>query len=196
MVACILLANLRMPSTRRRTLLALIVVGLLQTAAPTRAQSDLPAPPHLRPDSGLRALVERAAARSPSIQSAIARIEAADVIVYVRTRAFLEPGLEGRVGLIAVVNGRRFLAIELACNRTELATMATLAHELHHAVEISGEPAIVDTRTLAAFYTLHGIRTDDRPGHLTFETDGAEQAGRVARREIAASGERQTWNSK
>jgi hypothetical protein len=184
-----------MPSSRSRTL-AFVVAGLLQTAAPALAQHDLPASPHLRPDRDLRALVETAAARSPSIRSAIDRIESADVIVYVRTRPWLEPDLEGRVGLIAVVNGRRFLAIELACNRTELATMTTLAHELHHAVEIAVEPAIVDTRTLAVFYAKHGIQTDSRPGQLKFETEGAEQAGRLARREIVAAGERQTWTLK
>jgi len=191
-VACILLAIVRMPSSRGRTLV-LVVAGLLQMAAPALAQSDLPAPPHLRPDRELRGLVETAAARSPSIRSAIDRLEAANVIVYVRTQPFLEPDLEGRVGLIAVANGRRFLAIELACNRTALATMTTLAHELHHAVEIASEPAIVDTRTLAAFYAKHGIQTDNRPGQLRFETEGAEQAGRIARREIVAAGERQTW---
>jgi hypothetical protein len=195
LVACILLAILRMPSSRSRTLV-LAVAGLLQMAAPALAQADPPAPPHLRPERGLRALVDAAAARSPSIRSAIDRIEAANVIVYVRMRPFLEPDLDGRVGLIGVANGRRFLAIELACNRTELAMMATLAHELHHVVEIAGEPAIVDIRTLAAFYAAHGIQTDHRPGQLRFETEGAEQAGRIARREIVAAGKRQTWTLK
>lgn len=193
-VACILLAIPRMPSIRCR-LLAIVIAGTLQQAAPALAQ-DTPLPaPHLRPDPGLRSLVEDAAARSPSIRAAIDRIEAANVIVYVRMAMFRQVGLEGRVGMIAVVNGRRFLAIELACGRPEVVTMATLGHELHHAVEIADEPSIVDPRTLAAFYTTHGMQTSNAPGQLMFETEGAEAAGRRARREITA-GERHTWTSK
>jgi len=179
-----------------RTALAIVIAGTLQQAAPALAQ-DTPLPaPHLRPDPRLRSLVEDAAARSPSIRAAIDRIEAANVIVYVRIAMFRQVNLEGRVGMIAHVNGRRFLAIELACGRPEVTTMATLGHELHHAVEIAGEPSIVDARTLAAFYTTHGMQTSNAPGQLMFETDGAEEAGRRARREIVAAGERHTWTLK
>jgi len=192
-VACILLATLRMPSMRCR-LLALAIAGTLQQAAPALAQPVTS--PHLRPERAVRSLVEDAAARSPSIQASIDRLEAMNVIVYVRTRMFLQTDLEGRVGMIAHVDGRRFLAIELACGRPEIQMMATLGHELHHALEIAAEPSIVDARTLAAFYSKHGIQTGSGAGQLTFETEGAEEAGRRARREIIAAGERQTWTSK
>jgi hypothetical protein len=187
--------HLRMPSIRRR-ILATAIAGMLQQAAPALAQHTTLPSPHLRPDPGLRSLVADAAARSPSIQTLIDRLEAANVIVYVRTRMFRQSELQGRVGLIAVVDGRRFLAIELACGRPERTMMATLGHELHHAVEIAGEPSIVDAKTLAAFYTKHGIQTGTFPGELMFESAGAEEAGRRARREINAAGERHTWTLK
>jgi hypothetical protein len=190
-----LLANPRMPSIRSR-ILAIVIAGLLQTAAPALAQDEPLFSPHLRPDPGLRSLVEDAALRSPSIRTSIDRLEALNVIVYVRMRMFPQVDLEGRVGMIARVNGRRFLAIELACGRPQLVMMSTLGHELHHAVEIAGEPSIVDAPTLAAYYTTHGIQTSNRAGQLTFETEGAEEAGRRARREIIAAGERHTWTSK
>lgn len=182
-----------MPSTRR-LILATVIAGMLQDAAPALAQTD--PVPHLRPEPELRSLVEDAAARSPSIRASIDRIEATNVIVYVRLRMFAQLGLEGRVGLVGVANGRRVLAIELACGRPDVALMGTLAHELFHAAEIADEPSIVDTRTLAAYYRAHGMLTGDRVGQLTFETQGAEEAGRRARREIFAAGERHTWTSK
>src|SRR5439155_9370442 len=87
-----------------RTALAIAIAGTLQQAALALAQ-DTPLPaPHLRPDPGLRSLVEDAAARSPSIRAAIDRIEAANVIVYVRIAMFRQVNLGGRVGVIAHVN--------------------------------------------------------------------------------------------
>src|SRR5262249_38267405 len=103
-----------MPSIRR-SILAFAIAGMLQQAAPALAQADAPSTRHLRPDPGLRALVDEAAARSPSIRASIDRIEAMNVLVYVRTRLFPQTRLEGRVGLIGVANGRRVLAVELAC---------------------------------------------------------------------------------
>ncbi len=193
MLACILLAMRSMPSIRCR-ILAIVSAGMLQTAAPAFAQAVTS--PHLRPDPQLRSLVEEAADRSPSIRALIDRLEALDVIVYVRSRMFQQLQLEGRVGIVAAAGGRRFLAIELACGRIELQTMATLGHELYHAVEIAGEPSIVDVQTLAAFYSARGIQTGTRSGELTFETEAAQEAGRQARREIVAAGERHTWTSK
>ena len=100
-----------------------------------------------------------------SIRAAIDRIEAANVIVYVRIAMFRQVNLEGRVGMIAHVNGRRFLAIELACGRPEVTTMATLGHELHHAVEIAGEPSIgTDWKSGATMYIA-----GSQIGRVTFD---------------------------
>ena len=155
-----------------------------------------PPPPHVRPDRPLRPFVEESARRSPSIRALLERLEATDVIVYVRMRAFNEASLEGHVGILTTTaSGQRYLVIELACGRIGLTTMATLGHELYHALEIAQEPSIVDARTLAAFYRRHGIETGGTAGRQTFETEGAEQAGRQARRELADI-TRHTWNSK
>ena len=183
-MVCILLATPGM-SFVAVAALALLVAG----------PSDPPSP-RLRPDRSLRALVEESARRSPSIQALIDRLEATDVIVYVRMRLFNELALEGHVGMLATTaSGQRYLMIELACGRPEVTTMATLAHELFHALEIAGQPSIVDAQTLAAFYQRHGIETGGIVGRWTFETEAAEQAGRQARRELLDI-TRHTWNLK
>jgi hypothetical protein len=61
--------------------------------------------------------------------------------------------------------------------------MATLGHELYHAMEIADEPSIMDARTLAAVYLRIGRRTDTWGGRQTFETEAAADGGLRARRE-------------
>ena len=153
--------------------------------------------PRLRPDLELRRLVAQAAQRSPSIRELIDRVEASDVVVYVRLRQFTRSDLDGRVALLSSMPaGQRYLVIELACGRTDVVTIATLGHELFHALEIAGQPSIVDGRSLAAFYTAAGERTGNREGELTFETRGAQAAGAQVRRELFGAPARHTWTLK
>src|SRR5262245_11576255 len=158
---------------------------------------SLSSTPHLRPEIMLRPLVAQAAQRSPSIRDLIDRIEASDVIVYVRMRQFARSDLDGRVALLSTMPaGQRYLMIELACARSDVVTIATLGHELYHAMEIASEPSIVDARGLRSYYTKHGERTGETQGNVTFETRGAEQAGVQVRRELFTTPARQTWTLK
>ena len=177
-----------MPLTRRT--LAIASAGiLLLTAAPAFAQ-DVATPPHVRPERALRGMVDDAAHRSPEIRGLIDRLEALDVTVYIRTRVFDQMNLEGRVALLSAYTGRRYLVVELACGRTGVALMSTLAHELYHAVEIAREPSVVDARSLAALYGRIGVQTGDTIGRQTFETYAAADAGQRARRELLSNAAR------
>jgi hypothetical protein len=168
------------------------ILAALVVASPERECS-----PRLRPDPSLRTLVAEAAVRSPSIRALIDRLEQSNVVVYVRMRPFAAPDLDGRIGLVAApLGGPRYLVIELACGRTELTTMATLAHELFHALEIADDASAVDGATLEAYYARAGIRTGDMPGRVTFETSGALAAGVQARRELRTRMARPIWTSK
>ncbi|HKB11222.1 MAG TPA: hypothetical protein VKD69_11220 [Vicinamibacterales bacterium] len=184
-MVCILLARPDM------SLAAAAVLGLQAVSNPWV--------PHLRPELMLRPLVEEAAERSPSIRALIDRLEASDLIVYVRMRQFSRSDLNGRVALLSAMPARhRYLMIELACGRPDVVTMSTLGHELYHAVEIALEPSIVDARGLIAYDTRAGDRTGDRQGNITFETRGAEQAGVQVRRELftTPTPTRHTWTLK
>ena len=195
LVVCILLATLRMPITRRR-ILFLTIAGLLAiTCRPAGAQDEVKPPPHVRPEHGLRALVDEAARRSPAVRALIDQLEDMDVTVYIRVRAFDQLDLDGRVGLLATRSSHRYLVIELACGRPALSQMATLGHELFHATEIAAEPSAVDGRSLAAFYARIGIQTGNQAGRQTFETAGAAAAGLQTRRELLARTSRSTNGS-
>ena len=169
---------------------AFLVTAVALASAPVIAQEAWTPPPHVRPEHGVRSLVEEAARRSPLIRELIERLEGLNVTVYIRARTFLTTDLEGRIALLSAAGSRRYLVIELACGRNGFTQMATLGHELFHATEIAAEPSIVDPRTLAAFYTRIGTQTSDSIGRRTFETQAAADAGRRARRELLTSSTR------
>ena len=159
------------------------MLALLSVAAPAAAQ-DWREPPHVRADAGMQRLVDDAARRSPAIRESIDHLQELDVTVYVRPRVFPQLELDGRVALLSVAGSHRYLVIELACGRTELTTMSTLAHELFHAIEIAEEPSVVSADTLAAFYSRIGIKTGDSTGIRTFETEAAAAAGLRAHQQL------------
>jgi hypothetical protein len=144
-------------------------------------------PPHVRGEGGMQRLVDGAAQRSSAIREWIDRLEELDVTVYVRARVFTQLDLDGRIGLLSVAGGHRFLLIELSCGRSELSQMATLGHELFHAIEIAEEPSVVSAETLAEFYSRNGTQTGDTRGLRTFETEAAAAAGLRARRQLLST---------
>jgi hypothetical protein len=140
--------------------------------------------PHVRGEGGMQRLVDRAARRSSVIRDWIDRLEELDITVYVRARVFTQLDLDGRIGLLSAAGGHRFLIIELACGRSEIVQMATLGHELFHAIEIAEEPSVVSAETLARFYSRIGIQTGDTRGLRTFETEAAAAAGLRVRQQL------------
>jgi len=177
-----LLASPRMPL--RRAVFALPLILLAITLTPSRAVAQAPVP-HLRPETrGLRALTARAAERSPIVRGLIDQIDQAPVIVYLRHRVFGPVTVDGHIGLLSASRTHRFLVIELACDRSELTQMATLAHELHHALEIAGEPAVVDAQSLMRFYTRVGSALQPMGVTMTFETQAAAETGARVRHEL------------
>ena len=171
----------------RRVVLALPMFLLAFTLAPSHVCAQALVP-HLRPETpGLRSLTTQAAARSPIVRELIDRLDQSSVIVYLRHRVFGPVTVDGQIGLLSASSTHRFLVIELACDRSELTQMATLAHELHHALEIAGEPSVVDIPTLMRFYKRVGSALQPIGVTMTFETQAAADTGARARRELLAS---------
>jgi hypothetical protein len=169
----------------------LIVVGIqIFVASPAdggtpQAAAPHPAAPHVRAEArDVRQFIQDAMEASATARRLVERLQQSDLIVYVRFKVFPASGLDGRVGLLAAVPRHRFLVIELACGRSRLVQMATLAHELHHAVEIADAPAIVDARSLSAHYSRIGIRMSADPTSEMFETVAARETAAETRREI------------
>jgi len=135
----------------------------------------------------IRRLIGDIAAKSTSFRALIERVDASDVIVYVRAHVLASQLLDGRIGFLGAHGGRRFFAIELACPRPRETQMTTLAHELQHAVEIANAPWVDDSRTLAAYYQRIGVRLAGDAATATYETDAAQRMGRRVRDELQKS---------
>jgi hypothetical protein len=175
-----------MPLATCRWVLA--AASLLFVASPARAEDPGNPPPHVRPESeSTRELVALAVTRSPTVRDLIARIERSDVVVYIRHRSFPGSLLQGQIGVLSSVAGRRYLIIEIACGRIWTEQISTLGHELYHAIEIADHPSVVDTPSLAAFYERYGTRTSGRTAGTTYETAGARATGFQVRREAFMS---------
>jgi hypothetical protein len=186
-----LLASATMSTVRRRGSLVVTtsIVCFLAVATPlaaqTVSQADPPHVPHVRPTPDLRGVVVDAVQQSDIIRELVETLETLDVTVYIRTRPFRQLNLDGRIALLSVVGGHRYLVIELSCTRSTLTQMATLGHELFHAVEIAREPSVVDARTLAALYEHIGMETGGgSAGQRMFETGSAINAGQRARKQL------------
>lgn len=159
---------------------ALLLAGLLDAAAP-----------HLRPDGAeLRALVVETRERSATFRHLVDRIEHSDLLVYVRVQHFPTERLEGRIGFVHGSTGpagARVLLVELACPRPLAAQAETLAHELHHAVEIADAAWVHDTASLARYYRGIGQEAEPLDRGIAFETAAARDAALRVRHELAGA---------
>jgi hypothetical protein len=176
----------RHAQNRLRAGLAFLMTAVSLASTPLHAQEKWTPPPHVRPERGVRSLVEEAARRSPLIRELIERLEGLDVTVYIRASS-LAASLDGRIALLSSGGGDRYLIIELACERNGVTQMATLGHELYHALEIAQEPAVVSPGTLADLYQRIGRQTGDDGGRRTYETEAAAAAGSLARQQLITS---------
>ncbi len=112
--------------------------------------------------------------RSPTIRSLAERIEASDLLVYVRLQ-FERESRSGSTRLIASSAGTRFVLVTvnpLAC-RDDL--IARLGHELQHVVEIAAAPDVQDDDGMRTLFGRIGY-------HSTPDSWETEAAITTARR--------------
>jgi hypothetical protein len=150
------------------------------------AHQEQPSAPHVRAGSPhIRALIDEGARRSPTIRALVDRLGRSDVVVYVRTRDLPRVQLDGRLSFLSGGGGRRYLLVELSSARPRDVQLATLGHELRHAVEIADEPAVTDSHALARFFArigTHGGGWQEQ----AFETAAAVSAGRQVHHDLVA----------
>ena len=106
-------------------------------------------------DAVARALVRDGATASPTLARLLERIERSDLVVYIKT-GFVEG--PGRLDFACARPGIRYLRIAINVPDAEPTLMASLAHELQHAAEVSNAPQVTDPASLADYYRRHGQR--------------------------------------
>jgi hypothetical protein len=79
----------------------------------------------------------------------------------------------------------RYVRVSLNPDLNGFMSIAALAHELQHVVEVGEAASIVDNRSLSDYYRIAGL--DKRVSSDRWETEAAQRTGEIVRRELAVS---------
>lgn len=122
--------------------------------------------------------------RSATFASIVNRLQASDVMVYVSVIPQLPAQLRARSSMMAGTPYERYVRCEIARGATSDDTIALVAHELRHALEIATEQDVIDQTGMERLYRRIGTRS----GPETFETEDAIATEWQVKRELRAGG--------
>ena len=170
------------------TFIPALVVALALLTATTALAAESPDPwsgfpvsienAHVRTTDAVMAnLLAAGLKASPLMRRLVDRLNDSDVVVYLKMDRRLPTTVEGQMTIVGQAGGLRYVVVSLAWGRAEQRRIATLGHELRHAVEVADNPGIVDATTLAGAYEEMGFpAVRSRPG-VSFDTSAAVAAG-------------------
>jgi hypothetical protein len=133
---------------------------------------------------GVRDVIAKGAARSATFRALLGRLERSDVVAYVYEETAPRRAIDGRLTFLSTAGGYRYLRIRVAMRSRESRNIATLGHELQHAVEIAERPWIVDERTMAGAYASLGHAGASADSTRVFDTIAAVETGQRIGREV------------
>ena len=177
--------------TSRRLLIGLTLAVSVQTLAasdplPTFPPATANGGPRLRPyDSRSAALLVEGLRRSSKLRTLVDQLEKGDVIVYVQMQQSLRGRWAGALTWIAGTQEFRYVRVSLSPALRGSTAIATLGHELQHALEVANEPSIIDAQSLNAFYRQHGFSVSQRENG--WDTEAARLAGEEVRQDLSES---------
>jgi hypothetical protein len=125
-------------------------------------------------------------ARSETFRALVARIEASNVFVYVTVSPFIKSSLAGQLTWMTQAGPYRYLRATLSADQTSDQLIASLAHELQHAVEVVGDDLVVSEKTLVGLYKRIG-QPSRAAANSGWETIAAQETGYRVRRELVNS---------
>jgi uncharacterized membrane protein len=129
----------------------------------------------------LRAMIDEAVLRSGTFRSIVAAIGATNGIVYVEHGACMH-SLRACLTLdVTPAAGYRILRVIVDARQPDWDVMASIGHELRHALEVLENPALVDAASVYLFYA-QGREANNQP----FETRAAIDAGIAVRNEVSS----------
>ena len=181
-----------------RTLIALLVGCLISSTAFAGGQDDSRAEarnaeadqawraPRIRPqDPRLVDLLRAGVARSATFRAIVDRLEAGSLIVYVSLSPTMRSSLAGKLTWMSKAGRFRYLRATINTEQSFEQMIATLAHELQHALEVSDDDSVVDQRSLLSLYKRIG-RPSVSGTSQGWETAAAQETGFQVRRELIA----------
>ena len=167
-----------------RLLPCVLASVLIATSAAVAVAAGPSGEVRLRPqDARLEQLLKEGAARSATFKSLVDRIESSNVIVYVALNPMMKSTLSGMLTWMTRAGDFRYVRASISTDLTPDQMIATLAHELQHAVEVIDDPNVVDEKSLVALYRRIG-QQNSQAAPARWETIAAQQAGYRVRREL------------
>lgn len=160
----------------------------LTTIALVAATLALPAPagaasPRLRPQGQRVARwLADGMARSVTFRALVERIEGGDVIVYLETQPALRQGVSACLTWMGATPAARFVRASVRPDLSARDTLAMIAHELQHVVEVLDHPEVQSERGLADLYARIGHSTTPVSGR--WDTVAALRTGDRVRIEL------------
>lgn len=134
-------------------------------------------------DARVQMLMLKGVRRSATFASLITALNATDVIVYIEPVRHLPPLLSGRLLLIPQSpRGPRYLRIQVMTHTPGNDLIATIGHELQHALEVAAASDVRDQMGMERLYQQIGHSGIDK---RTYDTEAAQTVGRRIRAELA-----------
>jgi hypothetical protein len=168
-------------TTTRRPIAALVAAGLVGVGWPVVAVASNQTLPRVRSsNASLTALIARVTEQSATFRELIDAINTSDGIVYVEAG---ECGHDVTACLVGVTRAGAYRMpwIKVDQDKRECDFIASIGHELQHAVEILSDS---DARSGAGMFLYYLRMGRGRNGPIVFETTAAADAGIAVRSEI------------
>ena len=129
----------------------------------------------------IRAMIEEAAQRSATFRHLLEAIDATDGIVYVE-QGECRHSVRACLSLSVTPTAEfRFLRVLVDARQPDWEVMASIGHELRHAIEVLADSSLKTTEAIFLFYVREGVTMGS-----TFETTAAVKAGDAVKSEVVS----------
>jgi hypothetical protein len=137
---------------------------------------------HVRSSDPLvRAWIKNGGSESPTLNALLGQLIESDVIVHVVLVDRIPGGANGQLYFVTKTPTARYLRIEMTRLGGRADTIALLAHELQHAVEVARAPRVRDAQSLAGLYLQLGDSLRDA---RHYDSAAARVTEDIVRREV------------
>ena len=142
--------------------------------------------PHRRvraADARVQALLVEGLRRSRTFASLLTALNGSDVIVYIEKSMALPKDTMGRLAMVPIAGPQRYLRIQIRAELSQDESIALIAHEMRHALEVAADRDVRDTAALIRLYERIGHSSG---GEHVYDTIAARDTGRQVRRELVS----------
>ena len=170
-----------------RHLLALVMCSLISTSALAANVGESWREARIRPqDPRLTELLRDGMARSATFRALVNRIEASNLFVYVSLSPIMKANLAGKLTWMTRAGVFRYVRATINTEQNLDQMIATIAHELHHAVEVLEDESVQGSAQPAGALQTH--RPAESFGHQRRLGNGRGAGNRVPRASRAIVG--------